>query len=311
MKTKCFGVFACILFLCGGLAVFGQEPVAVSVSGDSKAVFAQGLEAYRQSNFRAAVGLFRGVVENETSAERPNAYFWLAKSLTALELFDEASRYLEYFLRNYSSSPYYSEAFYERGRLLYFQKEYDAAIVAFEGFLSRYPKSDYAANAYFWTGESLFALGNLDSAERMFAIVTSEYPTSSRVEAARYRSALIGQKYREEELMKLLKWSHEEYLKSLEAKRNLERVYAEVVSSYQRQIAALSTGDLHAEVIRLSEEVRVLKAELQERRSVAAMPALSDAEFGGRMRVLAAREEAVKAKEVYLEQLIAEYEEKK
>ena len=303
MNKKLAGIMACIIIM----PVMG---FCLELE-DSTTLLNRGIEAYRQSNFRAAANAFRSIVESEITAERPAAYFWLAKSLTALERFDEASGYLEYFLKSFPENHYYPEAFYDRGRLLYFQKEYDAAIAAFESFLSQFPKSDYAANAYFWTGECLFAMGNLDSAEKMFAIVTMEYPASSRVEAARYRSALIGLKYREEEMLKLLTWSHEEYLKSLDGKRNLERIYAEIVSSYQRQIAALSTGDLHAEVIRLSEEVRVLKAELDSRVSAVGVPVLTDAEFDGRMRMLSAREDAVKVRESYLEQLIAEYEGKK
>jgi outer membrane protein assembly factor BamD (BamD/ComL family) len=279
---------------------------------DTRIQLHQGIDAYKQSDFRTAAGVFRALAENDGAAERAEACFWLAKSLTALERYDEASVYLETFMKNFPGSSYYPEAFYERGRILYFQKEYDSAVVSFQNFLGRYPESEYAANAYFWTGEALFALGNLDSAEKMFLTVVTRYPTSSRVEAARYRGALIGLKYREDELLKLLKWSHEEYLKSLEARTRLEKTYTEIVSSYQRQIAALNTGDLHAEVIRLSEEVRVLKAELEAQRTAATgVSALEDPEYEGRMRMLSTREEALKTKEAYLNQLIAEYEGKK
>jgi outer membrane protein assembly factor BamD (BamD/ComL family) len=221
--------------------------------------------------------------------------------------------YLEHFMRNFSNSPYYPEAFYERGRILFGQKEYDSAIVVFQNFLSRYPESEYAANAYYWTGEALFNLGNLESAEKMYAAVLTRYPTSSRVEAARYRNSLIGLKYREEELLKLLKWSHEEYLKSFEAKTNLEKTYAEIVSSYQRQIAALTTDDLHNQVLKLSEENRVLQAELEAGKATTRLNSatVTDPEFEGKMQILSAREEALKLKEAYLNQLIAEYEEKK
>jgi outer membrane protein assembly factor BamD (BamD/ComL family) len=293
----------CVLVLCAPPRSFTQ---------DTRIQLHQGIESYKQSDFRGAAGLFRAIAENDAAAERGEACFWLAKTLTALERYDEASVYLETFMKNFPGSSYYPEAFYERGRILYFQKEYDSAIVAFQNFLGRYPESEYAANAYFWTGEALFALGNLDSAEKMFLTVVTRYPTSSRVEAARYRGSLIGLRYREEELLKLLRWSHEEYLKSLEARASLEKTYAEIVSSYQRQIAALNTGDLHAEVIRLSEEARVLKAELEALRAAKTdVSALSDPEFEGRMQILSTREESLRTKEAYLNQLIAEYEEKK
>jgi glycerophosphoryl diester phosphodiesterase len=146
----------------------------------------------------------------------------------------------------------------------------------------------------------------------MFTTVVNRYPTSARVEAARYRIALVSLKYREEELLKLLKWSHEEYLKSLESRENLERTYTEIVASYQRQIAALNTGDLHAEVIRLTEEARVLRAEVAALKAAGTDKIITDGpEFEGRMQILAAREEALKLKETYLNQLIEEYERKK
>jgi tetratricopeptide (TPR) repeat protein len=287
-------------------AVFA--PVCV-FSQDARMELHRGIEYYRQSDFRNAESVFRVIAEGE-SAEKGDACFWLARSLTALERYDEAAGFLENFMKIFPHSLYYPEAFYERGRLLFLQKEYDSALVAFQNFLARYPDSDYAANAYFWAGEALFALGNLEPAEKMFITVVTRHPTSSRVEAARYRTALIGLKYREEELLKLLKWSHEEYLKSLEARTNLERTYAEIVLSYQRQIAALNTSDLHAEVIRLSEEVRVLNAELDVQQTGGAS-AITDSEFDARMRILSAREESLRRREVYLNQLIAEYEEKK
>ena len=304
MNKKILGIFACLII---GIpfTVFCLD------REESRTLLNNGIEAYRRSNFFASANAFHNVMENGTAAEKADAYFWFAKSLMALERFDEASINLEHFIRNFPGSSFYPEAFYERGRLLYFQREFDAAVVAFENFLSRFPESDFAANAYFWAGESLFALGNLEPAERMYEIVISRYPTSSRVEAARYRFTLIGLKYREEELLKLLKWSHEEYINSLGARRNLERIYAEIVSSYQRQITALATGDLHAEVIRLSEEVRVLKAELSRRSFVEALPVQMDADFDARMHMLSAREDAVVARELYLQQLIAEYEEKR
>ncbi|MDR1625898.1 MAG: tetratricopeptide repeat protein [Spirochaetia bacterium] len=271
----------------------------------------RGIELYKKSDFRNAAGAFRALTEDQVSTERGNAYFWLAKSLSALGSYGEAANYLEHFVTNFSKSPYYPEAFYERGRILYGQKEYDSAISAFQAFISRYPDSGYVANAYFWMGESLFALGNLASAEKMYGTVVAQYPTSARVEAARYRGALIGLKYREEELLKLLKWSHEEYLKSVEARADLEKVYTETVSSYQRQIAALNTDDLHGQVLNLSEENRVLRAELEAQKAttfVTTSATLTDPEFEARMQILSAREQALKLKEDYLDQLISRYE---
>ncbi|MDR1316241.1 MAG: tetratricopeptide repeat protein [Spirochaetales bacterium] len=291
----------CVLCLTAG--VFAQE--------SPRSKLHRGIELYKKSDFGNAANAFRVLTEEEASTEKGNAYFWLAKSLSALERYEDASNYLEHFVANFSRSPYFSEAFYERGRILYGQKDYDSAIAAFQTFITRYPESEYVPNAYFWMGESLFAVGNLLPAEKMFSTVITQYPTSSRVETARYRNSLIGLKYREEELLKLLKWSHEEYLKSVDARANLEKTYTEIVSSYQRQIAALNTDDVHGQVLKLSEENRVLRAELEAQkaiRSAGTPAALTDPEFEGRMQILSAREQALKLKEEYLDQLISKYE---
>ncbi|MDR2589253.1 MAG: tetratricopeptide repeat protein [Spirochaetales bacterium] len=268
----------------------------------------RGIGFYKVSDFEKAADAFREAARG-TGPERGDAHFWLAKTLSALERYDEAALSLEHFVKSFPSSAYFPEAVYERGRLLYFQRDYDAAIIAFQHFLTRYPDSQYAPNAFFWTGEALFALGNLSQAERMFMTVVNRYPTSSRLEAARYRAAVIGLKHREEELLKLLRWSHEEYLKAQESRQSLERTYAEIVDSYQRQLAALNTGNLSAEVVRLSEETHRLKSELAAQKSQHSSS--SGPEYEGQMRILAAREEALTLKEAYLEQLIQEYEGKR
>jgi hypothetical protein len=139
----------------------------------------------------------------------------------------------------------------------------------------------------------------------MFSTVVSQYPTSFRVEAAKYRISTIELKYREEELLKLLKWSHEEYLKALEEFKRRETTYEEAITAFQRKIAALTAQDFHGEIIRLTERVRVLEAELNQAK--AAVQEKIDAPRGNlenRLKAVALKEEALLLKEYYLDKLI-------
>ena len=113
------------------------------------------------------------------------------------------------------------------------------AIEALNSFIDSHPESPFVANALYWSGESLYSLGRLDAARRVFQSVVSEYPRSFRVEAARYRIALIDLDERETELLELLRWSHEEYLQALDEFERREQAYQEAISSYQQQLSAV------------------------------------------------------------------------
>jgi hypothetical protein len=106
----------------------------------------------------------------------------------------------------------------------------------------------------------LFSLGQLEASERMFNAVIREFPTSARVEASRYRIAVIGMNRREQELLRLLQWTQEESLKTIEEFRQQELEYQEAIRSYQSRLANLTDGAVREEIDGLLEQV----AELSE-----------------------------------------------
>ena len=115
-------------------------------------------------------------------------------------------------------------------------------------------------------------LGRLEEAERAFTAVTQNYPSSVKVEAATYRIALIGLEYRQRELLKLLTWSHEESLRSVEDFRRREKAYESSIALYQKQISDSKRGaasdqdkilaDLRAQVADLGTKLAASEAKL-------------------------------------------------
>jgi TolA-binding protein len=91
--------------------------------------------------------------------------------------------------------------------------------------------------ALYWMGECLYSLGQLDAAQDIFMSVMDEYPYSVKYEAASYRVALINQKKIEVELLAILKWTHEESLKTVEEYQRRERSYDQAIIAYQKRIA--------------------------------------------------------------------------
>ena len=254
------------------LAAFGAVSVFVMFVGISQVTFAEnrlvteGISAFRNSDFENAVLKFREVIRNKpNSDDAADAYFWIAKSAMAMSRLSEAERGLEYYLRTFPDHIYAIEARYQRGRILFMREDYEGAIQAFTDFIRSFGDSPFVANATYWSGESLFNLGRLDEAKRIFQSVLRDYPTSFRVEAARYRIALIELNAREQELLRLLHWSHEEHLQALDEFKKRDRAYQEVIVSYQTRIQNAAGEDHEDEITWLTAQVRTLQELLRKR----------------------------------------------
>ena len=315
------------------LILFGTSLNGADSAPSGDMLLKEGIEAFQQADYQVAMYRFREILSNPKEINfHGDAYFWIARTYLALSQLEEASKHLEYFLAKFPENPYVMEGVYEKGRLLFLQRQYTECIEHLDRFLKKYPDSPYAANAYYWIGEAAFALGRLKEAERIFHFVVTQFPTSFRAEAARYRLDIIKLKYREEELMKLLQWSHEEHLKALEEFQKRESVYLETIKTYQRRVALLSSQDHQEEIMKLSEQVRALENELSQVRKseetlrvekatlenalmklrVESAPARGGIESGGvtdantlknLLELLQVKQEALDLKEEYLQKL--------
>ncbi len=83
-------------------------------------------------------------------------------------------------------------------------------------FLDISGENKLKGSAYFWIGESLYFLGHKNEAQYFYNRIINDFPESYKYEASNYRSELIKLGEKEEELLKLLKWSHEDALKERE-----------------------------------------------------------------------------------------------
>lgn len=263
MKKRPFWILLGLLTLMSASPLIGQNS-----SLTPKQLLEEGMSRFQQGAFEQALLRFREALLNaEDPQVEGDAYFWIAKSAMGLTRLNEAERNLEYYLLNFEGHRYYTEANYQRGRLLFLQQHYQEAIQAFQNFLEEFPDSPYVANAYYWTGESLYELGRLKEAERLFRTVLREFPTSFRVEAARYRLSLIELKEREEELLRLLRWSHESFLGAQEEFQRRQRGYEEALDEYQARLAESASEGARQEINRLSARVRELEERLETRES--------------------------------------------
>jgi tetratricopeptide (TPR) repeat protein len=275
------------------LALAAAVLPAQSPAGGS--TLAEGIDLFRKGLYEKSIPVFDAVIRgSEAPASKPEASFLLAKSHMAVGNLDEAERTLGQYIETYPQATDYPEALYQKGRLLYMREQLEPAVQVLQGFLSAYPKSAFVPNAYFWVGESLYALGKLDQALTVFRKVVRDFPASFKAEAAQYRVSLIELGRKEAELAKLLKWSHENSLKTIEEFQRRERAYEQAIEAYQKRLAASSAGQY------APAPAAVVAA------PVPPSPSAEELEEIARIKeLLALKEEALALKERYLSELQA------
>jgi polyhydroxyalkanoate synthesis regulator phasin len=154
----------------------------------------------------------------------------------------------------------------------------------------------------------------------VFQKVVEGYPTSFKITDARYHLSLIEFKKREDELLKLLKWSHEEALRVTEEYRRREKAYEQAISVYQRRLSAAGQGaqsatrsqleSLQSENASLKERIAMLEAQLSGAAQGAEGTVLYE-ELERRQRLLETKAEALAVKEALLDTLSAELEQRR
>jgi outer membrane protein assembly factor BamD (BamD/ComL family) len=280
------------------LAAALAGPLAAQTARPSGAL-AEGIGHFQAGRYDQALVSFRGIVNaRNDDPQKPAASFWLAKTLLAAGRLDEAAGALSSYLANWPKADDRAEALYLQGRVFHQQEDFEAAIRVFQAFLAEYPASPFSANAWFWSAESLYGLGRLEEASVLYQKVIREYPTSAKVEAAQYKASLIGLTQREQELSRLLKWSHEEFLRTIEEYQRRQESSDQAIEALQKRLAgggtaaagaagataAASTAatdkalaDLRAELERktaeaaaLAEKVSGLEAQLADAKAAAA-----------------------------------------
>jgi TolA-binding protein len=283
---KASAVFVLVLVL--GVSAFSQTPAAGNAQRNSSllARLQEGINLYGQGRWREAVSELRRVqAETGSKAQRSEALYWIGLAELSAGEYEAALEDMEALEQSDPGNRRVGGLAYHKGRVLYHLGRYNEAIVFLKGYADAVPvkpdgsqssqDSSKKASALYWIGECLYSLGLLDRAGDVFLIITEEYPQSPKYEAASYRIALINQKKVETELLALLKWSHEESLKTMEEYQRRERSYDQALIAYQKRIADMlkdtRLSDLENEnaqyrqqLASAEERIRLLEGELRQ-----------------------------------------------
>lgn len=186
-----------------------------------------GMEAYSKGDFSSSILYFEKAID-ASGGKNEDAQYWLVMALTSDKKLSEALREAKRFLALYPNSKNYPEMLYQKGRLECGTGAYDDAISTLYDFIKKYPNDKAVASAYFWIGESLYNTGRFSEARTIFSVVLLDFPNSAKIEATKYKLALIDQASTQAELLRLLKLSNEE---TLRLSQELERLKAELAQA--------------------------------------------------------------------------------
>jgi len=233
---------------------------AQDMSGDI--LLSHGLSDMRNGDIETAAENFRTIItDGSMQPFYPDALYWLIKADIVLMNYDEAARAADGFLSAFKKHKYTEEITYQRSRLLFLEDNPDAAISSLGSFMQDYPDSVFVSSALYWSGESLMNLGRLEEADAVFSKLLNKYPASVKREAARYRRSEISLLYRERELLDLIKWSHEEYLRDSEDFYRREADYTKRIDAYKSRLAEVDQTGLNLLKMKrlLAEKERLLE----------------------------------------------------
>ena len=219
----------------------------------SSSLFAQklrsGVSLYRESRWQQAISELKAAQDEALDNNQlSEALYWLALTELASLDFDAALRDMDTLKK--SGGNRVVDIAYHQGRVYYCIGYYEKAIAAFGEYIENADANEHdrISAADYWIGECYFSMGQLDNARKYFKKVIEQYRNSAKYEASVYRISIINQKQIELELMEMLRWSHEETLKSGEEYQRRERMYDQALNTYQKQISELQRDPRLAEL---------------------------------------------------------------
>jgi tetratricopeptide (TPR) repeat protein len=223
-----------------------------------------GVTLYRQARWREAIRELTIAQDEALSAQQlSEALYWLSLAELAVSDFNAALRTMD--LLEKTGGERVADSVYHRGRAFYQLGYYQEAAALFGRYAATARERERVAAAVYWIGECYLSLGQIDKARGYFQAVIGQYFDTAKYEMAVHRMSLINQKRTEQELLEMIRWSHEDTLKTSEEYQRRERMHDQALNAYQRQIAEHQQDTRLAETEYANAEYRRQLLEAQNR----------------------------------------------
>jgi TolA-binding protein len=239
---KKFAEFCLLCFFALAYA-YSQAPGTGTPGEGAASRLEKGINLYGEGKWREAIIELRHAEALSSAADqRSEALYWIGLTELAAGEYEAALQDMEGLEKFNPRFASLGELAYHKGRVLYYLGRFEEAILLLKSYNDAIGADEKngasrGSAALYWIGECLYSMGFLQEASEVFLLVTEKYPQSAKFEAASYRIALIRQKKIEIELLGLLKWSHEESLRTMEEYQRREHSYDQALIAYQKRIA--------------------------------------------------------------------------
>jgi len=129
------------------------------------------------TDYQTAIMLYRELLDTSTNPqERGEAYYLLAKAYALAGDLDASRASLDALVKEYPNSPYYVEAQFRRGELLFSEGDFEYAAKAYGEVVKAGADNDFYGQAQYKLGWAQFKLGEYELAlTQFFALVDSLY----------------------------------------------------------------------------------------------------------------------------------------
>jgi TolA-binding protein len=219
----------------------------------------KGIQLLANGDYPAALSAFDALLlDSDAGQLRAEGAYWAIMTHLAAANPALAEQAIETFFEAFPKHPRIPELRYQKARAAFIQKHYERSLREFQAYISLNPEGEHLPAAIFWSAEALYFLGRLSESEKLYKALMERYPGSSKEEASNYRLSLIQFKYREDELLTLLKWSHEESLRIIEEFQRREKAYEQAIAVYQRRYGEVRR-DIEEAQMSLEDQLIALK----------------------------------------------------
>lgn len=124
------------------------------------------------TDYATAIELYKRLLSNSTDpAQRAEAYYLLAKAYDLNGNFNDTLNTLDILVKEHPSSPYYYEAQFRRGEMMFSNNEFDGAADAYNSIVSSRTPTEFHDQAQYKLGWSLYKLSDYrDALHHFFAL---------------------------------------------------------------------------------------------------------------------------------------------
>ena len=245
-------LWAVLAFIGFALPVWGQTPLT------------EAERAYDSGDFVTALKLFQGLVEHSQGEQKAEALLGKGKTSFALLDYAKAEAAFEAVLQSGPSAPLQSLAEYWKGRVLLTQNHPNAALAQFAASVQTDPQSSEIPNALFWMADASTALGQYEAAGNLYNRLIHGYPYSYKVEAAKYRLAVLDMDARENKLLNVLRWANIEALNAADEYQRREKAYQKEILDLQKKLIDGAGGEAQAAILLLKKELAQAQAKIED-----------------------------------------------